>query len=206
MADQSRLGNDGFWSTFAFNVGTPPQTVYLLPSTLIAETLVVDITGCADSPFSNCGTLRGGLFENSTSSTWDPLDNGIYLSLSIESALGLSGKDGGYYGYDTISLTETDGSDIMLGHQVVGEYATPDLYVGLFGLSPKSSGISSNTSSFVKTLFDQNQIPSLSYSYTAGAYYRMSHGPVKEVVRLTSARKCQRKSYSGRSRSGPSRI
>jgi hypothetical protein len=160
-------------------VGTPAQTLQLLPSTLIAETMVVNLQGCADSAFSNCAELRGGLFDNSSSTTWSQLAEDAEYSLSIDLNLGISSDDGGYYGYDSVGITTTDGGSILLDRMVVSDYDTPDFYVGMLGLSQKSSAIEGNNqTSFLKTLFDKNQIPSFSYSYTAGAIYRKYHNAV----------------------------
>ena len=54
-------------------------------------------------------------------------------------------------------------------------FATKDFYLGLLGLTPRPVNISSFNDpqpSFLKTLENNNQIPSTSWSYTAGASYR----------------------------------
>src|SRR5450756_1839188 len=44
-----RNGNDGNWSSFPLTVGTPPQQVYVLPSTAFTSTWVVGSIGCNSS-------------------------------------------------------------------------------------------------------------------------------------------------------------
>jgi hypothetical protein len=96
FANITRDGNDGPWSTFVFQIGTPPQTVKLLPSTASYETWAIDPMGCqAEGDLTNCHTLRGELFNYNASSTWDPnLSNtstDIY-SLELEVPLSYTGK------------------------------------------------------------------------------------------------------------------
>lgn len=64
---------------------------------------------------------------------------------------------------------------MTLENQVISAYITQDFYVGSLGLSPSSVNIASfddQFPSFLGTLKQQNQIPSNSYGYTAGASYR----------------------------------
>ena len=162
-------------------VGTPPQLVNLLPSTLVSEDWVVGLQGCSSSNLENCVQLRGGDFDNSTSSSWDMIGGGQPFSLGVELNLGISGQDGGYWGYDTVGLTASDGSGIVLDHQVVVEYLTTDFYVGILGLSAITSDVENNNqTTFLATLRKENKIPSLSYSYTAGAYYGETNLPGTE--------------------------
>src|SRR6266480_3728283 len=61
-------GNDGPWSTFPLQVGTPAQEVRVLIAMAGQQTWVVAPDGCtaAGEP-SNCPTLRGGIFNFNTS-------------------------------------------------------------------------------------------------------------------------------------------
>lgn len=74
-----REGNDGLWSTFEIRVGTPPQTVRVLPATLWQETWAVwngTDTGvynpCNTSlgVSADCADTRGDTFSYQKSSTW----------------------------------------------------------------------------------------------------------------------------------------
>ncbi|KAJ5306853.1 hypothetical protein N7508_005868 [Penicillium antarcticum] len=65
-----------------------------------------------------------------------------------------------------------------LKNQTVAGIATPDpFYLGIFGLNPQPVNFTSlgnfSSPSYFTTLKDQGTIPSLSWSYTAGAKYRL---------------------------------
>jgi hypothetical protein len=178
-------------------VGTPSQQVFVLPSTLISENLVVGPAGCDSTSDSNCQSERGDTFSNSTSTTWEEL---VYNQvLSVDTSYGIGSSDGVDFGYDTVGLTSVEGAGIVLDHQIVGMYDSMDFFVGILGLSADTSSISSNgQTSFLRTLFDKEQIPSLSYSYTAGAYYSKRHRTWLELTMLTKARAIDPRPHSRR--------
>ena len=66
---------------------------------------------------------------------------------------------------------------MTLGSQVIAGFATEDYHLGMFGLGPQPTNFSvlSDTAgpSFLTTMKSKSLIPSLSWSYTAGAKYRM---------------------------------
>ena len=95
--DLNRVGYDGTWSPFTVKVGTPPQWVYLLPSTSTSETWVIGASGCDGT--IQCKTVRGGVFTANTSSTFKPEGD---FDLGLDPSLGFSGA--GYYGLDSIQL------------------------------------------------------------------------------------------------------
>ncbi|KAK4987320.1 hypothetical protein LTR66_007623 [Elasticomyces elasticus] len=177
---QSWDGNDGSWSTFIVRVGSPPQDFRVLPSTEGQETWIPVPEGCtATGDPSNCGSLRGVMpfngvagsgFLVNKSSTW--ISNGIF-TLDLEYNLGYQGS--GLYGFDTVGLQIENSGGLSQTHQVVAGVASKDFYLGIFGLGPKPANFSTYSDpqpSFMKQLRDNNQIPSLSYGYTAGAVYR----------------------------------
>ena len=92
------MGYDGTWSPFTVKVGTPPQWVYLFPSTSSSETRVIGESGCDGS--IQCQTLRGGTFLANQSTTFVSKGN---FDLGLDPNLGFSGS--GYYGLDSIQLT-----------------------------------------------------------------------------------------------------
>ena len=111
-------GDDGKWSSFSIEVGTPPQSFRVLPSTTGAETWVPYPPGCEGSlaSISNCGNLRGvGNFDGQSSlgyqtnasSTWDLI--GVYELAAEQNLWGSTGNPG-YYGYDTVSLQQLSSS------------------------------------------------------------------------------------------------
>lgn len=126
--------------------------------------------GCvADGP-SNCADLRGKEFLSNESSTWK--EEGIY-SLELESNLNIA--DTADFGFDRVALGWQGSGEPILDHQVVAQIATTDFWLGLFGLTPRPTNFTDFNDpqpSFLETLKNKSMIPSLSWSYTAGAQYR----------------------------------
>lgn len=88
------------------------------------------------------------------------------------------------YGTDTVGLMIQDSGGPTLQDQVVGAVRTMPFFVGFFGLSPKASNFTNYDQprrSYLTTLRDTGIIPSLSYAYSAGAYYSMYSCHVSEV-------------------------
>ena len=167
-----RDGDDGPWSTFFMQVGTPPQNLRLLPSNSGNAIWPVLPQGCTVGDPSNCGDLRGTIFLPNSSSTW--INIGLYgLALAEEAGLGYSGNAN--FGYDNVTPGWNGGGLPTLSHQVIEGFATKDFLIGSFGLSPYAINISTLDDpkpSFLGALAQQNQTPSTSWAYTAGAYYR----------------------------------
>ena len=175
LPSQKFEGVDGSWSLFPLRIGTPPQTVNVLVSTASSQTLVVDPQGCVPSDPANCSTLRGGFFDPNVSSTWTRNGDasGGLFSIPLEWDLNVTSK--GSYGYDTVILGGTGSGGPSLDQQVVAAVADKGYYIGHFGLNPPSSVLPSTTAqipSYISKLNESNLIPSLSWSYTAGAQYR----------------------------------
>jgi len=169
---KSREGNDGPWSSFTIQVGTPAQDVRALISTAGTETWVVLPQGCTSDDPSNCADLRGQEFNINASSTWT--SNNFY-DLELESNLGYTGN--GEFGFDTVGLSWQGSGGPVLDHQVVAGIATTDFWLGTFGLTPRPTNFSDFNNpqpSFIQTLKIKSMIPSLSWAYTAGAPYRES--------------------------------
>ncbi|KAI8632871.1 acid protease [Xylariaceae sp. FL1651] len=173
-------GNDGPWSTFDIRVGSPEQDIRVIVSTASPESIVVlSDYGCSTKVFStvpaNCAVSRGNLFNANESSSWNDLgtyginENGVGLEANL-----------GYYQRSEFAL-ETIGLGLTgpsLANQTIAGIETADpFYLGLFGLNNQPVNISSlgnfSSPSFLTTLKDQGVIPSLSWSYTAGAKYRL---------------------------------
>ena len=170
-------GNDGPWSSFTLQVGTPAQDVKIFISTAGYQTWVVLPQGCTAADPANCVALRGGEFSPSQSSTW-VLNNGSsqgYFELALETNLGYSGN--GEFGYDTVTMGWQGSGGPSLQQQVVAGIATKEFYLGIFGLAPQPSNFSNFDSpvpSYITNLKHQSVIPSLSWSYTAGNRYRFN--------------------------------
>ncbi|KAI9668763.1 MAG: hypothetical protein M1831_000832 [Alyxoria varia] len=174
-------GNDGQWSTFSLQVGRPAQNVRVLPSTGIPETWVIDgATACPEGiPLptgqEHCDDARGRLFHKNESITW--IKDSSY-ELVAETNLGLDST--GIYGWDDITLGWQGSGGPSENHQVIAAVADPKYWLGVFGLDPRPSNFSdfnSGQPSFLDSLKKHNKIPSLSWAYTAGAYYRQNHVP-----------------------------
>ena len=164
-------GIDGSWSSFKIEIGTPPQDVYTFVSWSVYQTWAVIDQGCTGaSNYSACAEIRGGIFNESASSTFD--HEGTYDLWSGRS-LGLYGD--AVYGLDTVSLQGPDGGGPTLKDTLVGGFALEDFYMGIFGINPKPTNFSSfsdGTPSYMTLLKEQKYIPSVSFGYTAGAQYR----------------------------------
>lgn len=116
-----------------------------------------------------CITARGGVFDVSQSNSWKSL-GGYQLGLNHT---GMEGN--GDYGMDTISFynnvnrqrTEVDGV-------LIGAINTTDYYQGFIGVGVTPGQFGANlTLPFISQLAQTyGTIPSHSYGYTAGAYYR----------------------------------
>ena len=158
-------------------MGDPEQVVRVLPSTAGQAVSVVIPQACPSgyegtSPSTSCSQSRGGIFDSSRSTSWDELGN---FSLGLESNLGYDGLSA-TYGLDTVALgfSKTSGGPV-LHSQVVAGLATDDYYLGIFGLGDQGTNLTNLTEprpSSLTTMKSKNQIPSLSWAYTAGAPYR----------------------------------
>ncbi|KAI3321647.1 acid protease [Xylariaceae sp. AK1471] len=174
-------GNDGPWSTFDLRVGSTEQDVRVIVSTASPESFVVlseygctTAAGLATVP-ANCAVSRGNLFNTNESSTWHELgDFGINQNgVGLEANLGYS--QNASFGLETLGLGLTGPS--LENQTVAGIASAEPLYLGLFGLNNQPVNFTSvgnfSSPSFVTTLKDQGIIPSVSWSYTAGAKYRL---------------------------------
>ena len=174
-ASQDFVGNDGPWSSFIIQVGTPAQDVEVFVSTAGYQTWVVVPQGCTSSDLVNCATLRGNEFILSQSKSWKQNNvtaNGTF-TLGLETNLGYTGN--GEFGYDTVALGWQGSGGPSLEQQIVAGIATPEFYLGIFGLNPRPTNFTNFNDpvpSYMSTLKQRSMIPSLSWSYTAGNQYR----------------------------------
>ena len=173
---QEFQGNDGPWSTFPIELGTPPQTVKVLISTTSSQTWAILPQGCVPSDPANCSTARGGFFQPNSSSSWKQ-DQDVAGGLSpLTPEAGQTDNATGLYGYDTVSLGGPGSNGPTLNQQVVaGIAAKYPYYLGLLGLNPLSIDLPQTTFQLPDLLSSLNQsglIPSLSWAYTAGNQYR----------------------------------
>jgi len=163
-------GNDGLWSTFTLQIGTPAQDGRVLISTAGNQAWAILPQGCANSYLSNCVDSRGGSFNPNASSSWI-MNN--YYDLHLESNLGI--VDTGEFGFERLGIGWQGSNSPTLEHQIVAGISTNDFWLGTFGLNPRPtnfSGFTDPQTSFMQSLKNKSMIPSLSWSYTAGAAYR----------------------------------
>lgn len=180
-------GNDGRWSTFVVQIGTPPQVVKLLISTSGQETWAVTPDAC-EADDANCRNGRGHLYNMSSSSTWNQND---FFLLTDESNIGEGGQ--GLYGYDRLQTGWQGGGGVAVNRSIVAGSSTgpylgkcfmdsmysgeqhANFTSGQLGISPRPTNFSDFNDpepSFLTLLKESDQISSLSYGYTAGAFYR----------------------------------
>ncbi|TVY15280.1 Candidapepsin-8 [Lachnellula arida] len=175
-ASQDWDGNDGPWSSFPLQVGTPSQDVKVLISTAGIQTWVVAPEGCTSTDPSNCATLRGSEYLFNQSTTYVPnltnLSSNIY-NLSFESSLGDMGL--GRYGFDDVTLGWQGSGGPALKNQTIAGIATKAFYLGIFGLTPRPSNFTEFNDpipSYMENLRNQSLIAGTSWAYTAGNQYR----------------------------------
>ena len=141
-------------------------------STAGSATWVVDPQGCPIDGIPDCTKQRGQVFNSNDSTSYEFND---YFELVLETNLNYTGS--GAFGFDTVGVGWQGDGGPVLEHQVVAGIATEDFWLGHFGLTPRPTNFSNFNDpqpSFMQTLKTKSMIPSLSWSYTAGAPYRMS--------------------------------
>lgn len=126
--------------------------------------------GCTPNDRASCEEARGGLFRQNESSTWQ--SQGLY-TLGFEQNLDIQAN--GDFGLDTITLGIPGSNAPVLESQVVAGIAAKDFYVATWGIRPAPTNltdIGNPIPSLMQVLKEQSTIHSLSWGYTAGAYYQ----------------------------------
>jgi hypothetical protein len=147
--------------------------VRVLPATADSPVWVVAPEGCTPSDPINCGDERGFLFYSNRSSSW--YEEGLY-GLPLDDILSLGYSGNGDFGFDQVQLGWPGQNGTILQHQVIGGIATKDFYLGRIGLSTRPVNFTDFYDphpSLLTTLASENLIPSASWGYTAGAFYRL---------------------------------
>jgi Eukaryotic aspartyl protease/Adenovirus E3 region protein CR2 len=154
-------------------VGTPPQISRVLISSSSSSLWVPVPDGCLNIEDPKCPDLRGGLFNYNDSSTWKA-DNYYELPLQPETHLrGYSGNS--LVGFDNVTLGWMGSGGPYFNNTVITGFATKDFYLGELGLTARPVNISDFNHQYASpltALFKAGTIPSLTWSYTAGAPYR----------------------------------
>ena len=115
---------------------------------------------------SLCASMRGGLFNPSTSSTWQPEG---FFELGVDQQLGNTGYAD--YGLDNVTFGSTG---VVLPSAIIGSINDTNYWLGYFGLGIVPGNFTNITAiSAISGLVEkEGAIPSHSYGYTAGAKYR----------------------------------
>ena len=167
-------GNDGLWSSFIIAVGTPPQSVRVLVSTKLSDLWVISKSQSQDdyldinSPAHR--TVGGGL-SSPKSTTWQGT---IWYEKGQDQNFGKSMAkfEIDDYGSDP---TRIGLAGINVDSRTIATVRKGDLNLGLWGINHRSSHLSpprNGQVSFLESLKASGCIPSLSYAYSAGAWYR----------------------------------
>jgi hypothetical protein len=177
---QEFIGNDGHWSAFLVRVGSPAQNFRVLPSSKSSEIYIPIVDGCERDNITSCGPLRGaydfngressGFLVNS-SSTWNEI--GLY---EVDARPDLDFTANALYGLDNLGLMLQNSGGPTLPNQVIAAMANPAIWVGMVGLGQKPANFSefdNPQEGLISTLKKKGMIPSMSYGYTAGAWYSM---------------------------------
>ena len=172
--DSIRDGNDGKWSSFAVQIGSPPQVIRVLPSTSGSSLWAVLPEECTKFDPSTCADDRGGAFNPNISTSW--VEKGLFQlpDYSEQAALPSIYNVNSSWGLDNITLDWPANGGLSLEKQVTAAYAAKDFYIGSLGLSPYPTNVTYTEEypSLLSTLRSRSFIPSLSYGYTAGAIYK----------------------------------
>ncbi|KAH8726973.1 aspartic peptidase domain-containing protein [Phaeosphaeriaceae sp. PMI808] len=168
-------GNDGPWSTFRIAVGgSTAQQIRVLPASSQSSSLFVLTEACDNvvaQAGKTCENERGGIYFRNSSNTWK--ESGTYaIDTWLEQRVGLAAH--GLFGFDDVSLGWTgDGLPTLTNQSIVG-VRSPSFQLGALALSPKPVNFTDYNNPIPSLLQNLRNmptpIPSLSWSYTAGAY------------------------------------
>jgi hypothetical protein len=152
-------------------VGTPAQHFRIVPATNGESIFIPLPEACRLQDPSTCPDTRGmgdgtGFAQNQ-SSTWKL--SGIYSAWNNKyNNLNISGN--AVFEFDAVNIS---GLSLNATDAPVGGFLTQRQWFGLLPLDVRSAILEGSKPypSLMNTLFNASKIPSLSYSYTAGAYY-----------------------------------
>lgn len=172
LADFQRDGDDGPWSTFRIAAGNASEQQFrVLPASDQSTTWLVLPEVCEHLSAEICEEARGGIFMRNTSASWK--EYGQYeLNTYLEREVGYDGD--GLYGFDGLSLGWKGDAMPMLYNQSIAGIISPNFTLGGLALSPRPINFTDYNNPIPSLLQNlrsmQDPIPSLSWSYTAGAY------------------------------------
>lgn len=171
----SWAGNDGNWSTFQLRIGTPPQSVDVLPSTS-GSSIWVGAPDACDSVYTACPTLRGGLFSSGLSTSYGGIDGTQAFDLDFRAEEPLEYYGTANVGVDTVAIGNTGNLVSIEEKQFMAVYDSNLPWVGLLGLQVQNvTVLDIGYESPLGRLNTTNAIPSAYYAYTAGAYWENTY-------------------------------
>ena len=171
-------GNDGLWSSFIIAVGTPPQSVPVLVSTKLSDIWVTSKSQNQDDYFATHSpahrTVGGGLSSTKLSITWQGT---ICYEKGQDQKLGkdIAKVEIEDYRSDSTSIDLAGIGNINVDSRTIATVTEGIFNLGLWGINHRSSHLSpprNGQVSFLEYLKASGCIPSLSYAYSAGAWYR----------------------------------
>ncbi|KAF2636304.1 acid protease [Massarina eburnea CBS 473.64] len=174
-------GNDGKWSSFNINIGDDAtgrgQNFRVLISTSSPVTMVP-----APSPNwcdQDCSSKRGAqVFDGKPSSGFETQSShGPWQELGIFNTplpdWWSQNLSNAVWGSENVGLGESSALSLILPKQNVLLNQGQELFMGSFGLANGAVGTGTGAKTTFLVDFDNaDQIPSMSYGYTAGASYR----------------------------------
>ena len=171
-------GNDGFWSSFTIAVGTPPQSVRLLVSTKLSDVWVISESQSQDDYLATHNLahkkVAGGLFKKKLATTWQGTrlyENG-QDQISDKNIAKVEIED---YGSDATRIDLADIPNINFDSRTIATVAKGNLDLGFLGINHRNPHLTlprDGQVSFLESLKASGRIPSLSYGFSAGAWYR----------------------------------
>jgi hypothetical protein len=172
-------------SSFTVQAGTSarPQILRLFPSISLPELYVVHPNGCV--PLQNdtikkmtCENARGGIFYRNLSRTHHQLGMYNFGKNAAYNDFGFT-EVPGFVGWDTVKLNQPEkgGRNPLVDSLLVTEIATRKYsFLGMLGLDVRPTNLSElgrndPQENLLSQLKENDNIPSLSWSYTAGSHW-----------------------------------
>ena len=146
----------------------------VLPASGQSTTLLVLPEACDYATIGSaedCSEQRGGIYMRNLSRTWEEF--GQYkLDTYLEDRIGVEGD--GLFGFDDLSLGWTGDGLPTLNNQSIAGVISPNFALGSLALNPRPINFTDYNNPIPSLLHNlrnlASPIPSLSWSYTAGAY------------------------------------
>lgn len=187
-------GNDGNWSTFVINIAGDGkgkgQNFRVLPSTSWKTTIIPAANNeCSDEA---CAQRRGIMSYNGHQPTGLELPSDHWTEAGYYSfpypqwwsnetmSVPFNRSPGAYFGTTWVGLNMASNKSITFSDQYVSNYIGNEFWLGIFGLDIGELKLGASEMTFFNSLASSDtqdmNIPSQSYGFTAGAWYRKTLG------------------------------